>query len=67
MNGADFGTSELIYPENIIINGFHFPYPLNGTKKQYSLEDFDDERNYQNEIRNLPMLWKSIISGNRKL
>ena len=30
MNGADFGTSELIYPENIIINGFHFPYPLNG-------------------------------------
>ena len=29
MNGADFGTSELIYPENIIINGFHFPYPLN--------------------------------------
>ena len=28
MNGADFGTSELIYPENIIINGFHFPYPL---------------------------------------
>ena len=31
MNGADFGTSELIYSENIIINGFHFPYPLNGT------------------------------------
>lgn len=30
MNGADFGTSELIYSENIIINGFHFPYPLNG-------------------------------------
>ena len=29
MNGADFDTSELIYPENIIINGFHFPYPLN--------------------------------------
>ena len=29
MNGADFGTSELIYPENIIINGIHFPYPLN--------------------------------------
>mgnify|MGYP001661498942 FL=1 len=29
MNGADFGTSELIYPENIIINGFHFLYPLN--------------------------------------
>ncbi len=24
-------TSELIYPENIIINGFHFLYPLNGT------------------------------------
>ena len=22
MNGADFGTSELIYSENIIINGF---------------------------------------------
>lgn len=33
MNGADFGTSELIYPENIIINGFHFPYPLNGANK----------------------------------
>lgn len=31
MNGADFGTSELIYSENIIINGFHFPYPLNGS------------------------------------
>ena len=29
MNGADFGTSELIYSENIIINGFHFLYPLN--------------------------------------
>ncbi len=29
MNGADFGTSELIYSENIIINGFYFPYPLN--------------------------------------
>ena len=29
MNGTDFGTSELIYPENIIINGFHFLYPLN--------------------------------------
>lgn len=31
MNGADSGTSELICPEKIIINGFHFPYPLNGT------------------------------------
>ena len=29
MNGAYFGTPELIYPENIIINGFHFLYPLN--------------------------------------
>jgi hypothetical protein len=27
MNGADFGTSELIYSENIIINGFHFSIP----------------------------------------
>ena len=58
--------NSFIYVLNVI-NGFHFPYPLNGTKKQYSLEDFDDERNNQNEIRNLPMLWKSIISGNRKL
>ena len=33
INGADFGTSELIFPSNIIINGFHFPYPLNGTNK----------------------------------
>ena len=32
-DGADFGTSELICPYNIIINGFHFPYPLNGTTK----------------------------------
>ena len=31
INGADFGTSELIFPYNIIINGFHFPYPLNGS------------------------------------
>jgi len=29
MDGADFGTSELICPFNIIINGFSFPYPLN--------------------------------------
>ena len=27
ISGADFGTSEL----NMIINDFHFPYPLNGT------------------------------------
>lgn len=34
MDGADFGTSELICPvEKIIINGFDFPYPLNGTDK----------------------------------
>lgn len=33
INGADFGTSELICPFNIIINGFHFPYPLNGSNK----------------------------------
>ena len=31
MNGANFGTSELICPTDTIINGFHFPYPLNGT------------------------------------
>ena len=30
MDGADFGTSELICPFSIIINGFSFPYPLNG-------------------------------------
>lgn len=33
INGADFGTSELICPFNIIINGFHFPYSLNGSNK----------------------------------
>ena len=33
INGADFGTSERIYAFNIIINGFHFPYPLNGSNK----------------------------------
>ena len=33
ISGADFGTSELICPINMIINGFHFPYPLNGTDK----------------------------------
>ena len=31
MNGANFGTSELICPTDTIINGFHFPYPLNGS------------------------------------
>ena len=44
MDGADFGTSELIYSENIIINGFHFPYPLNGTTECTRQEDFDDDR-----------------------
>ena len=44
INGADFGTSELICPFNIIINGFHFPYPLNGTTECTSQEDFDDDR-----------------------
>ena len=29
ISGADFGTSELICPINMIINGFHFLYPLN--------------------------------------
>ena len=43
MNGADFGTSELIYPEYTIINGFHFPYPLNGTQIVQCHEDFDDD------------------------
>ena len=33
INGASFGTSELICPFNIIINGFHFPYPLIGSNK----------------------------------
>ena len=44
MNGANFGTSELIYPEYTIINGFHFPYPLNGTQIVQCQEDFDDDR-----------------------
>ena len=44
MDGADFGTSELICPmEKIIINGFHFPYPLNGTTECTRQEDFDDD------------------------
>ena len=50
-----FGTSELIHLCIKCHQWFSFPL------------SFDDERNYQNEIRNLPMLWKSIISGNRKL
>ena len=29
MDGADFGTSELICPFNKIINGFYFTYLLN--------------------------------------
>ena len=44
ISGADFGTSELICPFNIIINGFHFPYPLNGTTECTRQEDFDDDR-----------------------
>ena len=44
MDGADFGTSELICPTDIIINGFHFPYPLNGTQIVQCQEDFDDDR-----------------------
>ena len=43
MNGANFGTSELICPTDTIINGFHFPYPLNGTTECTRQEDFDDE------------------------
>ena len=38
-----FGTSELIHPIDTIINGFHFPYPLNGTSNIQYQEDFDDE------------------------
>ena len=63
-----FGTSELIHLCIKCHQWFSFPLSVEWyEKKQYSLEDFDDERNNQNEIRNLPMLWKSIISGNRKL
>ena len=40
MNGADFGTSELIR-HSIIINGFPFPLPLSNYNQQ---EDFDDGR-----------------------
>lgn len=43
MNGANFGTSELICPTDTIINGFHFPYPLNGTQIVQCQEDFDDD------------------------
>lgn len=32
-NGVKFSISELICLLYIIINGFHFPYPLNGTNK----------------------------------
>ncbi len=44
MNGANFGTSELICPTDTIINGFHFPYPLNGTTECTRQEDFGDDR-----------------------
>lgn len=44
MDGADFGTSGLICPTDIIINGFHLPYPLNGTTECTRQEDFDDDR-----------------------
>ena len=40
MNGADFGTSELIR-HSIVINGFPFPLPLSNYNQQ---EDFDDVR-----------------------
>ena len=40
MNGADFGTSELIRHLGII-NGFPFPLPLSNYNQQ---EDFDDDR-----------------------
>ena len=40
MNGADFGTSELIR-HFIIINGCPFPLPLSSYNQQ---EDFDDDR-----------------------
>lgn len=33
IDGAHLRTPELICPEQIIINGFHFPYPLIGTNK----------------------------------
>ena len=38
INGADFGTSELIH-HFIIINGFPFPLPLSNYNQQ---EDYDD-------------------------
>ena len=40
INGADFGTSELIR-HLTIINGFPFPLPLSTLNQQ---EDFDDDR-----------------------
>ena len=55
MNGADFGTSELIYPENIIINGFHFPYPLNGTTKRSDI--FKDYQLSVNKDKRLSGTW----------
>lgn len=41
VNGASFGTSELICRLITIINGFPFPFPLNCKNQQ---EDFDDGR-----------------------
>ena len=40
MNGADFGTSELIR-HLTIINGFPFPFTV---EFFYQQEDFDDDR-----------------------
>lgn len=41
VDGAHFGTSELICLLNLVINGFSFPLPLNCKNQQ---EDFDDDR-----------------------
>ena len=41
VDGAHFGTSELICLLKLIINGFPFPLPLSNYNQQ---EDFDDGR-----------------------
>ena len=57
MNGADFGTSELIYSENIIINGFHFPYPLNGSNNIQNIGKYPHNLSLVQIIKNTDMCW----------
>lgn len=43
MDGAHLRTSELICPEQTIINGFHFPYPLIGRDVYFLATAAEDE------------------------